>query len=104
MADDPVLELTVDGTVYRIRFDEFNALDAREFRRELGTGMAAAFTESPDLDTIAGVLWLHRRKTNPKLKFADVARELTYLDFEVDDDSNSDDEEDGSQGDDNPET
>lgn len=84
MADNPALAISVDGKDYVIRFGDFNALEAREFRREMGTGLAAAFNDTPDLDTVAGVLWLHRRKTNPKLKFEDVAKELTYLNFDVD--------------------
>lgn len=99
MADSPALEITVDGKQYVIRFEDFNALEAREFRREMGSGLAAAFADTPDLDTIAGVLWLHRRKTHPKLKFEDVARELTYHNFEVDTDDDDDDPEE-----DDPET
>jgi hypothetical protein len=89
MADGPALEISVNKTNYLIRFEDFNALEAREFRREMGSGMAAAFTDTPDLDTIAALLWLHRRKTNPKLKFDDVAKELTYVNFDV---GGSDDE------------
>lgn len=87
MADSPALEITVDGKEYVIRFEDFNALEAREFRREMGSGLAAAFSDTPDLDTIAGVLWLHRRKTHPKLKFEEVAKELTYFNFAVTEDS-----------------
>lgn len=99
MADGPALAITVDGKEYVIRFEDFNALEAREFRREMGAGLAAAFSDSPDLDTIAGVLWLHRRKTNPKLKFDEVAKELTYFNFDVVDDDDGDE-----PGDDDPET
>lgn len=104
MSDSPALAITVDGNEYVIRFEDFNALEAREFRREMGTGIAAAFTDSPDLDTIAGVLWLHRRKTNPKLKFEDVAKSLTYLNFEVDDPSSDGGDDEGEGGETDPET
>lgn len=105
MADGPAFEITVDGKQYVIRFEDFNALEAREFRRELGSGLAAAFNDTPDLDTIAGVLWLHRRKTNPKLKFDEVAKELTYFNFDVvDDDEDVVGDDEDAVGDDDPET
>ncbi len=98
MADSPALEITVDGKQYVIRFEDFNALEAREFRREMGSGLSAAFQDTPDLDTIAGVLWLLRRKASPKLKFEEVAKELTYLNFGVVDDGEE------APDDDDPET
>jgi len=94
MADSPALEITVNDKQYVIRLQDFSALEAREFRREMGSGLTAAFADTPDLDTIAGVLWLHRRKSNPKLKFDDVARELTYDNFDVTADDDEDPEED----------
>ena len=100
MADGPALEISVNKTNYLIRFEDFNALEAREFRREMGSGMAAAFTDTPDLDTIAALLWLHRRKTNPKLKFDDVAKELTYVNFDV---GESDEAEETGPEEDDPE-
>jgi len=100
MADGPALEISVNNTNYLIRFEDFNALEAREFRREMGSGMAAAFTDTPDLDTIAALLWLHRRKTNPKLKFDDVAKELTYVNFDV---GGSDEAEETGPEEDDPE-
>lgn len=87
MLDSPALEITVDGKQHVIRFEDFSALEAREFRREMGCGLASAFSDSPDLDTIAALLWLHRRKTNPKLKYEDVAKELTYFNFDIVDDT-----------------
>ena len=100
MADGPALEISVNKTNYLIRFEDFNALEAREFRREMGSGMAAAFTDTPDLDTIAALLWLHRRKTSPKLKFDDVAKELTYVNFDV---GGSDEAEETGPEEDDPE-
>lgn len=82
MADSPTLQLTVDGKPYTLRLGDFNALDAREYRRELGAGLLAAFS-APDLDTICGLLWLHRRKTEPKLKYEDVARTFTYESVDI---------------------
>lgn len=105
MADSPTVEITVDGKHYSIQFEDFNALDAKAFRQEVGTGLAAAFADSPDLDTMAGLLWIYRRKTNPKLKFEDVARGLTYTSIEVLDAGETDESESDSDtpGDDDPE-
>lgn len=85
MPEAPAMSLTVDGEEYIIRFEDFTALDSREFRREMGMSLAQAFTTDPDLDMVAGLLWLHRRKTEPKLKYEDVAKKLTYLNIEVED-------------------
>lgn len=95
MAEGPALSLTVDGKEYIIRFQDFNALEAREFRREMGTGLSAAFADTPDLDTIAGLLWIHRRKTNPRLQYDEVAKVLNYDNLEIE-------ESDGSDGTEEP--
>jgi|GEM_PF-3863611 hypothetical protein len=82
--DPPALALTVDGVETIVRFQDFTALEARDFRREMGVGLISAFTDSPDLDTLAGVLWLKRRQTDPKVTFETVAGGLTYLNFDAD--------------------
>lgn len=92
MSDSPALAVTINGVEHVIRFADFTALESRDFRREMGIGLAAAFADTPDLDTIAGIVWLHRRKDNPGLTFEAVAGELTYDNFDVDIDGGVDDD------------
>lgn len=95
MSDDPTrLCITVNGKEYIIRMSELTAIDAKDFRARVGVSLAQVMSnESADLDTVAGLVWLARRKRDPRVRFEDVARELTY-DTEIDfgDGTEADDE------------
>lgn len=99
MAESPTMTLSVGGKTETIRFDQLNAIDARDFRRELGMSLTQAFASTPDLDTLVGLLWLARRRRQPGLTFEQVAAKVGYADLEI----AKDDEDDDAEGSD-PET
>ncbi len=81
--DMPALSITVAGKKHVIRFSDLNGLDARDYRATTGLGLAEAFSSGlSDIDTIAALLWVYRRKRNPKLTYEMVAKELTYESLE----------------------
>lgn len=76
---DNAVAITVDGERYLIRLSDLTAIDAGDFRRAVGTSLVSVMSEgSADLDVIAGLVWLARRKRERGLKYEDVARRLTY--------------------------
>lgn len=83
----PALQITVDGETFVIEMENLTARDAREFRHAVGVSLAQAMYEgSADLDVVAGLIWLVKRKRDPRLRFADVERSITYgSDLEVSD-------------------
>lgn len=84
MADEAGFEIIADGVKYTIRMSDLSAADAGLFRKTVGLPLAAAFTEgNADIDVIAGLVWLVRRKTNPTLAYAAVAETLNYGNLEV---------------------
>lgn len=96
MTDSPTLAITVDGTTHTVRLAQLTAIDAKEFRAAVGVSLAQAMAEgSTDLDVVAGLVWLARRKRERGLAFAKVAKEITYeTDLDVaqpDDEAEADD-------------
>lgn len=79
MADPAVLVITVDGTQYKVKLSQLTAIDAKDFRAAVGVSLAQAIAGgSGDLDVIAGLVWLARRKIERGLPYAKVAAALTY--------------------------
>lgn len=75
----PALELTVDGETFTLRFSDLTAIDAKDFRVAVGVPLTDAMSaETTDLDIIAGLVWLARRKRERGLPYLKVAKELTY--------------------------
>lgn len=77
---DAVVRITVDGMNYDLDMGDINAIDAKDFRREVGITLASSMTDSVDvdLDVIAGLVWLARRKTERGLTYNDVASMLSF--------------------------
>ena len=101
--NDMELELTVGGESQRIRFGDFSAIDARMFREQIGMTLRrawfAVWTRDADFDVdlIAGLVWLHRQKSDPNLLWEDVAERVTYDDAtrpQFPTDTKDDDEQD----------
>lgn len=90
MAETPTITLSVGGKAEQIRFDQLTAIDARDFRRELGVSLTQAFTDAPDLDTLVGLVWLSRRRRQPGLTFAQVASTIGYADVDLEDEEDDD--------------
>ena len=81
--DDTIIEISLDGRDYRIWFEDCTAVDASRVRRETGLSLRDVFgvtaNGSPDLDSIAVVVWLSRVKSGePNLTFEDVASQISY--------------------------
>lgn len=73
------LAITVDGTTYTVRMADLSAIDAKEFRAAVGVSLAQAMHEgSTDLDVIAGLVWLARRKRERGLAYVKVAKDINY--------------------------
>lgn len=75
-----VVRATVDGVDYDLDFSDLNAIDAKDFRREVGIPIASVLTGGvdADLDVIAGLVWLARRKNEPSLTYTAVAESISF--------------------------
>lgn len=83
-SQDAMLELEFNGEKLILRQSEITGIDSRDFRAELGfgvTGMFQADGRFLDVDSVAGVIWLIKRRTNPRLKFVDIAAKVTFADL-----------------------
>ncbi len=74
------LRVTWDGRTDEIRLDDVTAAEAGLFRRHVGISLRQAF-EDIDVDTMAGLVWLVRRRENSRLTYEQVARSFTYADL-----------------------
>jgi hypothetical protein len=76
---DAALAITVDGTTHTIRMGNLTAIDAKDFRAAVGVSLTQAMSEgSTDLDVVAGLVWLARRKRERGLPYAKVAAAMNY--------------------------
>lgn len=83
------IRITLDGESYEVRLADVTPNLTRELRR--GTGMSfnqlmREVTSDPDLDSLAGFIWMARRIVGEKVEIEDVV--VTYAqilgdDFEV---------------------
>lgn len=77
--EDLTVRLTIDGVTHAFRVGDFNAIEMRLFRREMGVSMAKVFREGDfDLDVAAALLWISQRRSRPDLTYEQVAGDLTY--------------------------
>lgn len=77
MTQDLQIALSIDGEDHTWRMGDFTAIDARDYRFAVGSRLVEAFI-SPDLDAVAGLLWLAKRRTDPTVSYDDVAGGLSY--------------------------
>lgn len=95
MSNDYTVTLTLGGEQVTFRLGDMNAVDAGDFRRQVGVSLMQAIAGgSLDLDIVAGLLWLTKRRDNPKLAYHAVAAQLTYADLEDIDGAEQPDEPD----------
>ena len=76
------IRITLDGEVYEVRLADVTSNLTRELRR--GTGMSFnqlmnEITVDPDVDSIAGFVWLARRIAGEKVEIEDVVVTYTQL-------------------------
>lgn len=75
------LEIYDGDQVHKVRFEDFTGLDFRAFRLEMDMSLMDAMTivlsgrNEPDI--LAAITWLHLRKGQPRLSFAEVAERFT---------------------------
>lgn len=97
------ITIVVDQQRYVLRANEISALDAMALRNETGISVRALLQsaqDDPDIDVIAGLVWLARRQAGEtKLTFATVAEHLTYdADLEIGEGAEPDPESDSAGG------
>lgn len=94
--------IKLDGTSYVLRPNEISALDAAALRRECGMsvrGLLNAANDDPDLDVLAGLVWLARRQAGEEVTYTDVAQGITYdSDLDVDEGPDTDPESESVGG------
>lgn len=79
MTDTPCIVVEVDGKTYRLDRRQMTANDAKDFRAAVGVPLTKVMTEgSWDVDVVAGIVWLVRRRTERTLAYATVAGDITY--------------------------
>jgi len=79
MANPRALVVTLEGKAYKLRAGELSALDAKEFHAAIGVRLLEVFRRGPqDLDEVAGLVWLCRRRREPGLPYEVVAAEINY--------------------------
>lgn len=77
-----IVRVSLDGNTYDIDFSDLTAVDAGLFRTHVGFALAAVLngTKDGDIDAIAGLVWLYRRKHGePHLQFGDVAKTINFM-------------------------
>ena len=86
---DAGLKITLEGEVYEVRLGDVTSNLTRELRRSTGMSfnqLMREVTTDPDVDSIAGFVWLARRIAGEKVAVDDVVVTYTQLlgdDFEV---------------------
>lgn len=84
---NPIVRITVDSDTYDVDLSDLTGIDAKDFRRAVGIPLAAVLTEKTelDLDVVAGLVWLARRRNEPSLTFEKVAAGINFLsDLDID--------------------
>lgn len=82
--------VTVDGIVYAIDPTDFDRFEWRALKDRLGLTQVEVLTAMAqlDLDAIAGLVWLQRRREEPDLDLDDVNIKLSSL-FEPDEEADA---------------
>lgn len=77
------------------RIDELNALEEAEAEQVSGASILALETDQPVAKLLAALAWVHKRRTEPKLKYSDYlrsARTRANVSYLFGDDEDDDDE------------
>jgi hypothetical protein len=80
------LTIKIDGKSYEVRVGEFTGRDVRDFRAVLGFTPQKVFNDPSlygDLDAMAGLVWLVRRRAEPSLGFEKVLDSISYDNVDV---------------------
>lgn len=81
----PVLELEVDGRKTTIRLDAFTGQDVKLCRAETGHAPRYWFQrpDDMDIDIIAVMVWIERRRLQPSLTYDAVLDSINYTNVNV---------------------
>lgn len=93
--DDRTLKFKVRDKVYEFDFGDVDGIESRDFRQATGLSFVQAVNSLAeggiDLEPVGGIIWLIERRTNPKLKYEDVLKDLKFSDLiPADDDEEPD--------------
>lgn len=77
---DVVVAFDYEGERYRLANDEMTAAERLAWRQTFGMPYLAMLTQGLDIDFAAGVIWIIKRRSNPRLRFSDIAEKLTWKD------------------------
>lgn len=74
-----IARITVDDKTYDLDFSDITAIDAKDFRREVGIPLLSVLSDrqEADLDVVAGLVWLARRKTESGITYEEVAKSIS---------------------------
>lgn len=81
---DAMLTLEWNDETLVLRQSEITGIDSRDFRAELGfgiTGMFQADGKYLDVDSVAGMIWIIKRRKTPRLTYEDIAAKVTFADL-----------------------
>lgn len=76
-AEDFRVAFAVDGHSYSVGPGDLSAVEARLYRREMGSKLIAGLSDV-DLDVIATLVWIINRRDDPTLTWEAVAETITY--------------------------
>lgn len=81
--DKATFRVEYDGQVVELDINDVNGLEARDFRNKVGMSFKAAFVQADagqldDLEPIAGLLWIVKRRDKPELEYDDVLASISY--------------------------
>lgn len=77
------IEITMDGDTIVIDLLDLTGEESNLFRKAVGIPPAQAMVTGLDLDGIAALIWLHRRKRNRSLTYEQVAKTVTWRNVDM---------------------
>lgn len=85
---DSGMTITLDGETYEVRIGDITPSLARAVRREFGCGPQSLIRQlaaDPDIDLLAGFIWLARRIRGEGVDLEDVEAGVSYASLTADD-------------------
>ncbi len=82
VADSPSVQIQVGGKTYTATLRELTGRDARDFRLVTGFSLLTAMARRDlDIDVGAGIVWLIRRRDEPRLSYEDLLDQINYENY-----------------------
>lgn len=80
---DLSLAFDFEGQRYELSQRDMTASERLAWRQTLGVPFPAMMMQGLDVDVIAGVIWIIKRRSDPRLAFTDIADKLRWDDFDI---------------------